>query len=183
MRSEEGIGCPEAGVKGGREPPDSGSSLRAQDCLLACLLSCLLSLLPSFFLLSFLIFKIFILIIYYILVAVSPPSSPPSPSLLLTQIHSSSFFLLRRAGLPGISTKHCRASYNKTGHLPSYQGWMRQPSRRKRIPKAGNKRQRQPLPPLRSPTRRQLPNYNTYTEGLTQTHRLPDCRFSLCEPL
>lgn len=57
-------------------------------------------------------------------------STPPSPPPLL----------------PGISTEQGISSCNKTRHMASYQGWMRQPSRREKISRAG-KSQRQPHPP------------------------------------
>jgi hypothetical protein len=58
---------------------------------------------------------------------------------LLPQIHSSFVSLQKEAGLLGISTKHGITNYGKPRHIPSYQGWIRQPTRRKRIPKAGKR--------------------------------------------
>lgn len=50
--------------------------------------------------------------------------------------------LQKRADIPEISTEHSIIKYNKR-HKPSYQGWKRQPSKRKMVPRAG-KSQRQP---------------------------------------
>ena len=46
-----------------------------------------------------------------------------------------------RKDLPGISTKHSRASYNMTRYKPSHQGWMKQRSGRKRDPRVGKESQ------------------------------------------
>ena len=45
----------------------------------------------------------------------------------------------KRAALPGTSTKYSITSYNKTRHIFSRQSWVRQPSRRKRVPEAGKR--------------------------------------------
>jgi hypothetical protein len=52
--------------------------------------------------------------------------TPPDPFLLLS-IH-------QRAHLPGIATERGLTTYSKIRHKPSYQGWMRQPSRKKSVP-------------------------------------------------
>lgn len=67
--------------------------------------------------------------------------NPISPTSHLPQIHSSSIFLQKKkkAVLPGILNEHGIASYNKTRHKASCQGWMRQASRRKIVPKAGQR--------------------------------------------
>jgi hypothetical protein len=59
-------------------------------------------------------------LIYYIWRAVFSPSfSPPTSSPPSLPIHSSSISLQKRAGLPGISTKHGISSCNKVRYLPS----------------------------------------------------------------
>lgn len=84
-------------------------------CLLLCFCSCVLQPYQSFpSLLSF----------------QSHPEPPLSP-----KIYSSFYSLQKRAGLLRISTKHSIRKCNKTRHTPSYQGWIRQSSRRKRISK------------------------------------------------
>jgi IS5 family transposase len=76
------------------------------------------------------------------------PTVAPLPSLLgvlllslsvpfLPQNHSFSISLQKRAGLQGMSTKRGLTSYHQTRHKPSYQSWMRQSIRRKRIPRSG----------------------------------------------
>ena len=55
----------------------------------------------------------------------------------LPQIHSS-VSLQKRAGLPRISTG-LGTTRNKARHKPSYQDWMRQPSRKKCVPKSGQR--------------------------------------------
>jgi hypothetical protein len=72
-----------------------------------------------------------------------PPLLPvPPSSLTCPQILSSSISLQKRAGS---STKHGLASYSMTRHKPLFQGWKRQPSKRRRVPRAG-KSQRPPPP-------------------------------------
>lgn len=98
----------------------------------------------------FILQKIFISSMQFILTSASPslhssqslppPHTQTSP---LSQIYYSSLSIQKRTGFLGISTKHC-ITYNKTRHLPSYQGQMRQPSRRKN-PKSGQKSQRKPF--------------------------------------
>lgn len=55
----------------------------------------------------------------------------PTISLVLPQIHSSSFSFQKRASLPLLSTKQGITSCKMSRHKPSHQCWMRQPSRRK----------------------------------------------------
>lgn len=57
------------------------------------------------------------------------------PTSFLPQIHSSSVSLQKASGLPGILSKHGISRFNR--YITSYQSQMRQPSRRKRAPKAG----------------------------------------------
>lgn len=52
----------------------------------------------------------------------------PPPPLSPTTIP---FPFRKAAGLPGISAKYYETSYNKTSCKPSFQGWAKQPSRRK----------------------------------------------------
>lgn len=66
----------------------------------------------------------------------SPPSPPPG-SMPFTSPQ-------KRVGLSGTSSKYGITNYNRTRHIFSGQGWMRQPSRRKRVPETG-KSQKQPL--------------------------------------
>ena len=77
--------------------------------------------------------------------APSPFSLPSSQPLTfpLPQIHRSSIFLQKRAGLSGISTKHSIIRYNKSRHKPSHQGWTRQSNSRKGVSRTG-KSERQP---------------------------------------
>lgn len=80
----------------------------------------------------------------HILTAVSCLSSPSSPSLThlpLPQIYSSSISLQeKKAGIPGISTKHGITNCNKTRHISSYQCWTRKSSRM--VTKVGKKKVR-----------------------------------------
>lgn len=57
-------------------------------------------------------------------------------------IHCSSISFEKIPGLPGIATKLCLRSCNKTSHKPSYQAWTRQPSRKKKGPLSRKKIQR-----------------------------------------
>jgi hypothetical protein len=59
--------------------------------------------------------------------------------------------------------------YNKTRHKHSYQGWMRQASRGKRVPRAGKRVRDAPLPLLGVSQEHQANNYNIYAEDLAQT--------------
>ena len=119
---------------------------------------------------QFLIFRVFIVflspLMYYILTTASPSSSP------LGLPHSKTLLLLslqKRAGLPGISTKHGIPSYNKIRHFPSYWAWTRQPRMRNR----SQSRQRvrdSPAPTVRRRPARKPNNPIIYAEGLGQTH-------------
>lgn len=104
---------------------------------------------------------------------------PPLFPSLLHQIHSSSISLQKRTGLPGTSIEHDRASYNKTRHKLSYQGWSRQPGRAKGSQDQARVRNI-PTPTCRSPKKNtKLNNYNIYAEEPCRPH---DCHFSLFEP-
>lgn len=61
--------------------------------------------------------------------------SLPLPTSSLSD--NSSVSLQKRAGLPGMSTKHGLTEYSKTQHKHSYQDWTRLPGSRKRVPSAG----------------------------------------------
>jgi hypothetical protein len=56
-----------------------------------------------------------------------------------------------------------KTRYNKTSQKPSYTGWARQPSRRKRVRDT-------PSPAVWSHTKHQANRYNMYADGLVQTH-------------
>lgn len=74
----------------------------------------------------------------YILTTVSPPSKPPS----LSQISSSSSSSIspqKIADFPRISTEQDRTRYNQTRQKPSSKGWAKEPTRRKRVSKAGRR--------------------------------------------
>lgn len=66
-------------------------------------------------------------------------SPPPVCPLPLPQTHAPSVSPEKRAGLSGTLTKYDIASYNKTRHKPSHQGWARQPGKRKRVPWLGKR--------------------------------------------
>lgn len=74
------------------------------------------------------------------------PQSPPLPP--ISQIYSSSLKKNKTrqnketeiAGLPGMSTEHSLASYNRTRHKSSYQGWLStQPCLRTWVPSTGKR--------------------------------------------
>ena len=79
-------------------------------------------------------------IIHYILTTVSSPSTLPSSphpnTSPILQIYSSFISLHQTPGLPGISAEPGMTIYNKTMHKPTYQGQMRQHSKRKKVPRA-----------------------------------------------
>lgn len=75
--------------------------------------------------------------IYYILTIVSLPSTPSLHPLSLRSTFP--FLLKKKTCLPGLSTEHGLTSYGKTEPKPSYQGWTKQPSRRKRVLSAGKR--------------------------------------------
>lgn len=73
-------------------------------------------------------FFLYFSLIQYTPAGTSPPSAPPSPYPRFSDSHQ------KRAGLQRISTKHGIARYNKTKQNLD---WTRQPSRRKRVLRAG----------------------------------------------
>ena len=101
-------------------------------------------------------FLCFTIDLYFVLLIYSPLipniSTSPLPTFLssLPQIHPpTSISLKKRAGLLGISTEYDITRYDKTGHKLPYCSWMRQSSKRKRVPSAGkSKRVRDPTLPL-----------------------------------
>lgn len=116
----------------------------------------------------------FILLFYVILWLKRPllllPAHPPS---LFPQVNSSTF--QKRTALPGISI------YNKTRHIPSYQSWVRQSSRR-----IGFQKQADPalFPLLGVPQAPQtIQPYHICRGHSSGPYKLPDCWFSLCKPL
>lgn len=62
-----------------------------------------------------------------------PKSTPPS------------FPFRKKVGLSGVSTEHGIRRYSKTRHKPSYQGRMRQPGRRRRVPRTSKESETIPL--------------------------------------
>ena len=68
-----------------------------------------------------------------------------------------------------ISAEHDITKYNKPRSKPPHQGWARQPSRRKRVPRAGRRVRDTPTPTVRSPTKTQANKLNMYAEDLGQT--------------
>lgn len=87
-------------------------------------------------------FSFFSPLMYYIWTRVYPPSIPSiSPQFPLPQIHFPPSIppLRKKSGLSGTLTKHSITSNNKTRHIASHQGWMRQPCRRKRFPQIYNR--------------------------------------------
>jgi hypothetical protein len=78
----------------------------------------------------------------------TPPPPPPFPA-APPPIYSS-VSPQRRAGLLEIS-----AEQSDTRHRASYQGWMRQPSRRKGVPRSSKRVRDTPLPLSRVPQKHQ----------------------------
>jgi hypothetical protein len=66
-------------------------------------------------------FVLLLLLPVFLLPPFFPRSTPPQ------------FPSKKRAGFLRISSEHSITRYNKTRHKLSYQSWMRQPSRRKRV--------------------------------------------------
>ena len=133
------------------------------------------------------------LILLYYLTRISSSSTPfrhhyPYLPSVPEQFFQFFFFFKKekkkRVHHPGISTEHGLTIYNKTGHKPSYQGWIRQPSRRKRALSTG-KRVRDTLHShcWESYKYTKLHNHKIYAKDLAQTLYAFLSRFSLCEPL
>ena len=74
----------------------------------------------------------------------------------------------KKANFPVMSTGHSVTRCNKTRHKPSYQGWTRQPSRRKRVPRVGKKVRDTCTPTVRSTKKNPKLNcHSTHAEDLT----------------
>ena len=118
--------------------------------------------------------------LFIFLILASFPSLPPA-----IPVPPPTFFLPPYLCLlPSFPRDINQTWYNQTGHIPSYQSWIRQPSRRKGVLKAGKKKHRNsPCSTVRSPKKNtKLYNHNVYAEDLGQTIQAPDCHFSLYEP-
>lgn len=74
-------------------------------------------------------FVFYFTLFYYFLLSILPDCN--FPSLQCSQPASP----FPRAGLPGISSKHSVTRYNKTRHKVSYQGWIREHYRKKKVTK------------------------------------------------
>lgn len=119
-----------------------------------------------------------------------PPLLLVTPPLFLSLRSTPSYHPLfslkenRRPDLLGIATEHDLTSYNKTKHIPSYQGCCtRQPNRKKKGFKNRQKNKRHPTPTVGSSTR----NPATQPKGLCRGPTSDPCRdcvchFSLSEP-
>lgn len=85
-------------------------------------------------------------------------------------------------GLSGIATKYNITRWNKNRHKPLNQVWMRQPSRRKWVLRAGKWIRDAPCSTVRGSTN--TPRQTTLGRGPSADPcRLRHCYFSLCEPL
>jgi hypothetical protein len=94
---------------------------------------------------------------------VSPLSSPPHPLPTLPSLKKEY-----------ISQGH-QTSYNKSRHIPSHQGWTRQPSRKNRVLRSSPKGQRQPLLPLLGILQEFLAIQSQHSRGLmSDPYSLPD---------
>lgn len=78
--------------------------------------------------------------------------------------------LQRRAALPGISTEKGVTGYSKTRHKPPSHDWTRQCTRKKRVPRAGE-REATPFPLLGVPQKHQAKccylHYNIFADHLS----------------
>lgn len=85
-----------------------------------------------------------------------PPLIPPlSPSTTSSSPRSTvpPISFQKRGELSGTSTEYGMTKCSKTGHYPSYQTWMRQSSKRKKVPQEGETIRQTPTPTLMSPTK------------------------------
>lgn len=113
-----------------------------------------------------------------------PPLSPvPSltsylPDLLFLLEEKQNKTKTEIAGLPGMSTEHSLASYNKTRHKSSYQGWLStQLCWRTWVPSTGKRDT--PSSTVENSQSTKLHNHEVYADP----YRIYSCCFSLCEPL
>ena len=94
-------------------------------------------------------------------------SFPPSPASVFLPFPLSP----RSTSLHLISTKYSITSYNKTRHIFSHQGWVREPSRIKGSQRQAKESEIAPTLTVRSPLRNaELHNLNMYAEDLGQTN-------------
>ncbi|KAM7331012.1 hypothetical protein ACRRTK_010201 [Alexandromys fortis] len=68
-----------------------------------------------------------------------PRDSSCLPTSLLAQIHSYSICHQKRANLQERTSKNGKTKYNTTSPKSSHRSWMRQPSRKKRVPRGGKR--------------------------------------------
>ena len=83
-----------------------------------------------------------------------------------------------------MTMEHGLTSYSNARYNPSYQGWTRQPSKRKKVPNPGKRvRDIHSHSQCRETHKNiKLHNHNIYAEDLAQTHTGPFFfLFSLCE--
>lgn len=102
----------------------------------------------------------------FLLSPVLPVLPPPPP--ISHRSTPPPFPFKQKCRPPRDISKHSTTSYSKTRRKPSQEGWMRQPSRRKRFPRIGERVRDMPcIPTVRSPAR--TPSYTTtlvYAEDL-----------------
>lgn len=98
------------------------------------------------------------------------PSSQSSSIPPLCSRFSPSIHLHKRASLLGIPTESVLRSYYKTRRTPSHQGWTRQPGRRERFPRAGERLRDFPTNNVRMTHKNpKLNNHSLYAEDLGKT--------------
>lgn len=108
-------------------------------------------------------------------------SVPPPPPLSLRSILLC--FPSEKRRPPRVIHWQSITTYNKTRHKLSYQGWVRQHSRRKRVLR-GSKRVIQSHYHFKESQKTTKETTITYTQGpRSDPWRLPDCHFSLFKPL
>lgn len=78
--------------------------------------------LTIFMSITFYFYLFLFFLLHYISTAVSPL---PTQSNLSPPIHPAAPPLMKNRGLPGISTKGSKTSYNKTRYIFSHQSWLR----------------------------------------------------------
>lgn len=128
------------------------------------------------------IFSFFFFLLSYITSAISllyiPSSSPHKSSLSPDPL-----FLFRKKEA---STEYSITRCSMTRHKPSYQGWMGQPSRKKRVPRVGKSQGQTPLPLLGVPQIPQAKQTQHICRGHSATHAgsviAPSVSVSPCKP-